>query len=129
MTPVEFVNRALSVPWVRWQSSWAGADCWGLVVLFFREVMAVDLGPVPRVDIATGFAAARGWVECGREAGAVAFMAFRDGAASHCGLLLPGDMLLHAEGDEQRGGRVKVTRLAAMRRLYPDLRFYRYDPC
>ncbi len=129
LSPAEFVARAIALPWVRWRSDWLAVDCWGLVVLFFREVRGIDLGPVPQVAIAEGFAAARDWAECPRDAGAVAFMAFRDGAATHCGVLLPGDMLLHAEGDETRGGRVKVTRLAAMQRLFPDLRFYRYLPC
>lgn len=129
MTPAEFVARSLAIPWVRWRSDWQACDCYGLVILYFREVLGIELGAVPPVDIAAGFAAARGWSECEREAGAVAFMAWRDDAPTHCGVLLPGAMLLHAEGDEERGGRVKVTRLAVMQRLFHNLRFYRYSPC
>lgn len=127
MTPEQFAQRAVGMPWVRWASSWDSCDCFGLVVLFWREVLGVDLGAVPRTDIATGFAAA-GWEQCSAEPGATGFMAWRDGAPRHCGVLLGGGLLLHAEGGEERGGSVRATRLPAMRRLYPDIRFYR-PPC
>jgi cell wall-associated NlpC family hydrolase len=51
-------------------------------------------------------------------------MAFSDGAPEHCGVLLGGGMLLHSEGSQDRGGSVRLTRLAAMSRLYSDIRFY-----
>jgi len=129
VTTSDFVTRALSLPWVRWQSSWVSVDCYGLVVLYFREVLGIELGGVPQTEIVSGFADARGWIECDRNAGAVAFMSWRDGAPRHCGIVLPDGMLLHAEGDEERGGRVKVTRLAAMQRLFSDVRFYRRTEC
>lgn len=130
MTPDEFVRRAVGVPWERWRSDWQAMDCFGCIVLYFREVLGVDLGPVPQTDIATGFDAAPGWQQCEAEAGATCFMAWRAGAPTHCGVILAGDMLLHAEGSIERGGSVKVTRLAVMRRLNPDIRFYRYAaPC
>lgn len=130
MTADEFARRAVGLPWVRWRSDWQALDCFGLLVLYFREVIGVDLGPVPQTDIAAGFHAARGWAECGPEPGVTAFMAWRDGAPTHCGMLLPGGLLLHAEGSPEAGGSVRATRLAAMQRLYKDIRFYRYaTPC
>lgn len=117
------------IPWVKWRSDWQACDCFGLIVLYFREVLGVELGEVPQTDIAAGFFAADGWVECGPEAGATAWMAWRGGAPTHCGILLPGDRLLHSEGAETRPGNVRVTRLSVMRRAYGDIRFYRYSPC
>lgn len=127
MTPQEFAARAVGVPWVRWRSDWSGMDCFGLVVLFHREVLGLELGPVPQTDIGSGFQQARGWAECGPEPGASAFMAFSgSGAPAHCGVLLSGGMLLHSEGDVDRCGSVRATRLTAMARIYKDIRFYRY---
>lgn len=128
MTPQQFADRAVGVPWRRWRSDWHGMDCYGLIVLYWREVLGVDLGDVPQTDIAAGFAAAQDWHECGPEPGASAWMSFVDGAPTHCGVLLPGGMLLHAEGDVDRPGSVRVTRLVVIARLFPDLRFYRYAP-
>lgn len=133
LTPEEFTARAVGLPWVRWRSDWAAVDCFGLIVLYFREVLGVELGDVPQTDIATGFEAARGWIECGPEcgpeAGATCWMAFMEGAPAHCGVLISPTQVLHSENSPEGCGSVRVTRLRVMQRLWPDLRFYRYDPC
>ncbi len=132
LTPHQFADACMAVPamrWVRWAADWERreADCWGLVTLYWRLVRGVDLGPVPRTDIEAGYWAARDvWPECGPEPGATVFMAWQSGRPRHCGIVLPGGMLLHAEGDEEHGGSVRMTRIAAMQRLYSDLRFHRY---
>ena len=127
MTATEFVRRAVGIPWVRWGSSWDGADCYGLIVLYCREVLGLELGDVPQTDIESGFAETSGWIACGPEDGAVGWMAWRDGAPSHCGIVLPGGSMLHSQGIEGHGGSVRVTRLAILRRLYSDITYHR--PC
>ena len=129
MTPAEFVNRAIGLPWIRWRSDWDGADCFGCIVLYHREVLGIDLGPVPQSDIATGFHAATGWQECSAEDGATCFMAWKGDAPTHCGIVLPGAMVLHSEGSPEHPGSVRVTRLSVMRRAYGDIKFYKYAPC
>lgn len=123
----DFTARAVGLPWVRWRSDWKACDCFGLVVLYFREVLGVELGQVPQTDIESGFLTARGWVECGPEPWATAWMAWRDGAPTHCGVLLPGGKVLHSEGTPERPGSVRVSSLPAVVRFYgADVRFYRY---
>lgn len=129
MTPQQFVDRAVGVPWRRWASGWDAMDCFGLVVLWHREVLGINVGEVPQTDIASGFAGITGWVECAPRVGVTGFMSWRDGAPTHCGVLaLPG-LLLHAqEGTDIPGrGSVRMTRLAALQRLCGDIRFYRFD--
>jgi cell wall-associated NlpC family hydrolase len=108
-------------------------DCYGLIIMYLREVSGIDLGSVPQTDIAAGFAQARGWAECGPIPGSTCFMTWRNGAPTHCGVLLPGGRLLHSqEGAPPAApetGSVRITRLAVMTRACPDLRFYRYLPC
>lgn len=130
MTPAEFVARAVGVPWVRWCSDWSGLDCYGLIVLWHREVLGVELGDVPQTDIVQGFAAAQGWQELpGPEAGATAWMAWRDGSPTHCGVMVDPRTVLHAEGGPDHPGSVRVSRLEAVRRVYGAIKFYRYAPC
>ncbi len=128
MTPEQFATRMVGVPWVRWRSDFKACDCFGLVILYWRHVLGVELGEVPRTDIACGFDAITGWHECGPEPGTCGFMTWRDGAPQHCGVLLPGGMLLHSQDDGAGGGSVRQTRLSVMARVCPDLRFYRYAP-
>lgn len=129
MSQGEFIGRAVGIPWERWRSDWQKADCFGLIALYHREVLGIDLGPVPQTDIAAGFALADGWVECEAEAGATCFMAWRDGAPTHCGVLLPGSRVLHSEGSPDHPGSVRVSRLAAVAMVYGQIRFYRYTRC
>ena len=126
MTRDEFISRAVGIPWVRWGSSWDGADCYGIVVMYCREVLGIDLGAVPQTDIASGFALAGGWVKCGPGPDAVGWMAWHQGAPRHCGIVLPGSQLfLHSQGTEEQGGSVRLTRMAVIQRLYSDITYYR----
>jgi hypothetical protein len=104
-------------------------DCFGLIVLWHREVLGIELGPVPQTDIAAGFTTVAGWVECEPQAGTTCWMAWRDGAPTHCGVLLTDTEVLHSEGSAEHPGSVRVTRLAALRRCYGEIRFYRLEPC
>lgn len=125
----EFIRRAVGLPWVRWRSDWQACDCFGLLVLFHREVLGIDLGDVPTTDISDGFRLATGWLECGQEEGATCWMAWRGGAPTHCGLLLAGRRVLHCEGSIEHMGNVRVSRLTALQRVYGEIRFYRRAAC
>jgi len=129
MTPAEFVNRMVGKPWKRWAADFEACDCFGLLVLWYRHVLGVELGEVPQTDLATGFQASAGWEQCGQEEGATAWMSWSDGAPRHCGVVLFGGVLLHCEGREDRPGSVRVTKLSAIRRMAPDVRFYRRAAC
>jgi len=112
MTPEAFAARMVGVRWQRWASEWDRCDCFGLVVLYFRAVLGIDLGSVPQTSIEDGFDAATGWRECGPEPGTTAFMTWRDGAPTH---------------GPAGTGSVQITRLTVMARLCRDLRFYTRD--
>jgi cell wall-associated NlpC family hydrolase len=129
LTPDEFASRMVGVPWRRWRSDFEACDCYGMCVLYYRAVLGIDPGDVPQTDIATGFAAARGWIECPRTAGASCFMSWRNGAPTHCGVLIGRDHVLHAQEGYpvSETGSVRLTRLAVMQRTCRDLRFYRYE--
>lgn len=131
MTPQEFVSRAVGLPWVRWRSDWQAADCFGLVVLWHREVLGIELGGVPETDIGAGFATASGWCECDPEPHTTAFMCFDQRGPTHCGIVLPGGQLLHAMGGEAFPGHgsTVVSPLRMVRRLCGEIRTYRYTPC
>lgn len=130
MTPAEFVARAVGLPWARWRADWQAMDCYGLIVLWHREVLSVEIGDVPHTDIAAGFAEARGWAEVvGPAAGATCFMAWRGPAPTHCGVVLPGPRIhhvLHAEGRPGQPGNVRLTRLRALEAVYGRVRYYQH---
>jgi hypothetical protein len=127
VTPDAFVARAVGLPWARWRADWQAMDCYGLVVLWHREVLGVELGGVPQTDISAGFAASTGWQESpGPEASSTCWMAWRAGSPTHCGVMLQGLRVLHAEGRPGQPGNVRVTRLRALEAVYGQIRYYRH---
>lgn len=128
MTPEEFVGRAVGTPWTRWRADWTAMDCFGLVVLYQREVQGIDLGAPLRSYLSTGHGGVQGWQECQPAPGSICFMAWQNGAPTHCAIMLPDGRMLHSEGAENIPGNVRITRLSAMQRAYGDLSFYTYIP-
>lgn len=131
ISPEEFASRAVGLPWIRWRSDWFAVDCYGLVVLYYRHVVGIELGQVPQTDIATGLRETLDWVDGDPVPGSAMFMTWRDGAPTHCGVLLPGGRVIHSQEGYPRSedGSVRVTRLEALARACPDLRFYRCTRC
>lgn len=43
MKPQEAIPRFLSLPYVLGRGDWSGADCWGLVELWYRHVLGIGL--------------------------------------------------------------------------------------
>lgn len=135
MTPDEFAARWMAPNgprYRRWSASWEFADCYGGLVLYWREVHGRELLAEP--DAASGMAdgfAALGlhWAETEARPGACAFMAWDGTLPRHCGVLLPDGTLLHTEAPAPGcAGGPRITPLRAMTRLHPDIRFYTPEP-
>ena len=132
LTQAEFISRAVGIPWAKWQSSWDCCDCYGLLVLYFREVHGIEIDGRPDSDTGENLACAQGWTgweQCAPEHEAACFVGWQGGSPHHCGIVVAGDMVLHSDGTEARPGNVRLTRLSTMQRLYSDIRFYRYTKC
>lgn len=129
MTPQEFALRAVGIPWRKWRADWQSCDCFGLIVLWYRHVLGLELGEVPQTDIAAGFALAAGWQRCDPAPGVTCWMAWRGDAPTHCGVLFSASEVLHAEGSDEHPGSVRLSRLRAVAQVYGEIRFYRYAPC
>ena len=46
----EFALRAIGVPFVDRGRSWDGWDCWGMVVVAYRECLGIDLRPYDEIS-------------------------------------------------------------------------------
>lgn len=126
MTQNEFIKKAVGIPWVRWRSDWEGCDCYGLVVLFYREVMGVDLPDVPQTEFADGLPEVLPRFNQLTEPfnGACGFMSFKDGFPTHCGIYLGDGMMLHSHGSESQRGSVRLCKLSMMTKIFGEIRFY-----
>ena len=127
MTNDEFISAMQGVPWRLHASSLDAADCWGVVVLYYLLVHGIGLADTHSMSMEDGITAQLKtgcWEEVYAPADGVTFMSYRDGHPTHCGVII-GDKVLHSGGCQQHLGYCRLDRLEAMRRLYPDMRFFR----
>ncbi|EBG0542801.1 hypothetical protein FRN05_17425 [Salmonella enterica subsp. enterica] len=139
MTKDEFIRRAVGLPWVDRACNWRAMDCWGVVVMYFRYVYGEELpcvegystGERTIIDGFQGQIQNGKWREVTTPSGdCIAFMLFKNGIASHVGVVVDEQYVLHAAGDAQTEGQVRCDRLDLFRRFHRgEMRFYRYEGC
>lgn len=126
MTQNEFVKLAVGLPWIRWRSDWDGCDCYGLVVLFYREVLGIALPGVPKTEFEQGLPDVMPSFERIDKptAGACAFMSFVGGRPTHCGIYLGDGMVIHAHGSESVIGSTRICKLETIKKIFGEVKFY-----
>jgi len=128
MTHDEFICKAIGVPWAKHQSTWQSMDCYGLVMLYYKEVLGVNLGLMPNMNMSDGYEAkSKEWSESSPVKSGLAFMTFKGGQASHCGIVIDDMHVIHSGGSEQGYGSVKIDKIASLERIFGKMKFYAYN--
>ncbi|MET3611736.1 cell wall-associated NlpC family hydrolase [Rhizobium aquaticum] len=103
-------ERFIGIPYIAHGRDYSGADCWGIVFLFYRDVLGLQIPAYSAEMKARAFhhreigalieaERAAHWIEISEPAnGDVALM--RSGRdESHVGIFVAGGMILHSEGE------------------------------
>lgn len=109
MTPEQFVERAIGVPFLDHGRNWDGWDCWGLVRTYYDEVLKINLpshdaGYVTAGDNAQDREVIQDMIDSARpmwkpsspEAGDVLLMRI-SGRPVHVGVIVDSGRFLHTE--------------------------------
>lgn len=123
----EFVKRVDGLPWANRACSFKAVDCWGLIVLFYRHVLKIE------VHHAEGYESGADFITCFtdevvfwrqvpafREDGI--FVAYYGSQQAHVGLIIDG-MALHSRGEN---GHVRIDPVRMIQKLYTRVEFYEY---
>lgn len=137
MEKSEFIRRSVGLPWVDRACNWDAMDCWGVVVMYFRYVYGEELPCVEgyhtcEASIIDGF---KSQIESGKwrrvdspDDDCIAFMLFKQGVASHVGVIVDGKHALHSAGSTDYEGQVRCDRLDVFRRFHRgEMIFYKYE--
>lgn len=128
MTQDEFIQKSVGAPWVKHAHSFESMDCYGLVMLYYKHVMGIDLGLMPDMDFCDGFAIkSKLWARSSPAQSGLAFMTFHGGAPSHCGIVIDPLHVIHAGGSERGYGSVKIDKISSLERIFGKMRFYAYS--
>ena len=131
MNNTEFINDTVGLPWVNRATGPDAYDCWGLVVRYYSEVLGIELLDIEGyasglIDINDGYHVEREhWRQIDKPKDNCIFMAFQDGCAVHCGIVI-GNHSLHCLGSNEKPGQVGYHSLTAIERMYKDIEFYEY---
>jgi len=123
----EFLERVEGMPWHNRACSFKGADCWGLIVLYYRNVLGVELHDVPGYEAESDFATCffneiLFWKRVDIFSENDMFVAYYGAQPVHVGLVIDG-RALHSRGEN---GHVRSDHIRTIQKLFTKVEFYSY---
>lgn len=127
MSPEEYINSVVGLPYEKGADGPYSFDCWGIVPHSFLEVEGIELPKIEDRDNCDLDGSSKGelskWAECSRSKADI-FCCFHHDKMVHIGRVLSG-MALHAAGD-LTDGQVAVWPWRKVELVYRNLKYYRY---
>ena len=132
----DFIRKAVGVPWQSRKSDWSGMDCWGLVIMFYKHVLNIELPFIDGYQHVEAEMSSRyvdpelktnRWIKQNKPSGDnTIFLAYHKGEPCHVGVVIDDNFVLHTNGNSKHG-QVQYNKLEAVARQYQKLEFYKYD--
>ena len=127
MLKSEFISKVIGIPWSNRACTFEAADCWGLVVLYYRHVAGKEIHHY------AGYESGNDFITCFSEevvfwrrsptfTAECLFIAYYGNQQAHVGLILDG-MALHSRGEN---GHVRADPVRIIQKLYTKVEFYTY---
>ncbi len=117
----------IGVPWANRACSFAAADCWGLIVLYYRHVLGVEIHQAPGYESDSDFHTCyEGGIVCWRQQSVpddnCMFVAYVGSRPVHVGLIVD-RQALHSRGES---GAVRLDKLRTLQKIFTKVEFYSY---
>ena len=131
MKQEDFINLMVGKPWVNRADTAEEVDCYGLVKLYKSMVEGIELPKA--TGYKEGFAfdgiwrreAKRTWWQVGRwQNGAVVTLYDNSMNPVHIGICVGNQQVLHARGNEEKGGKVEIHSLSVLVKAYKNVTFH-----
>tara|TARA_R110000772_G_scaffold115199_4_gene220025 strand:+ start:518 stop:922 length:405 start_codon:yes stop_codon:yes gene_type:complete len=127
-----FINNIIGKPWVNRATSFDSADCWGVVSLYYKHVLNID---IPTVQ---GFIEKEQFDKCYSEnlhlwqevkapiiAGLV-FTCYKGETPTHVGVCIGGGKALHSRGTQNNQGKVEIHSLRAIETICGKMTYHKF---
>ncbi|CAI1945093.1 NlpC/P60 family [Serratia marcescens] len=123
----DFIHAMEGKPWRDRAGSFDTADCWGLVVLYYRHVLGIEIHQTPDYEAGSDFLTCFSgdvvfWHQAEKAADGSIFIAYYGGQPAHVGLVIDGQAF-HSRGE---AGHVRFDKLRTLERVFTKLEFYDY---
>lgn len=123
----EFISRIEGVPWSNRECSFDAADCWGLVVMYYRHVLGIEVHQTADYESGRDFMTCYDadvvfWQRSETFCDEGIFVAWVGSQPVHVGLILEG-RALHSRGEN---GHVRFDAIRTIQKLFTKVEFYTY---
>ncbi|WP_240023962.1 NlpC/P60 family protein [Serratia marcescens] len=135
MQKTEFIQRMIGIPWADRACAFDACDCWGLVVLYYRHVLGIELHHSAGYEAGEDFLTCYWdevvfWHSTDTPYDDCVFVGYVGDRAEHIGLIVDG-AALHSRGE---GGGVRHDRLRVIERMFTKVEYlthadYRDSTC
>lgn len=127
MSKDDFLSRVTGIPWQNRACSFEAADCWGLVVLYYRHVIGIEIHQTADYESGSDFLTCYdGDVAFWRRTESFSddgiFVAWIGSNPVHVGLIVDG-RALHSRGEN---GHVRPDAIRTIQKLFTKVEFYSY---
>lgn len=133
MNQQEFIDRVIGLPWVDRASSFESVDCWGLVLLYYKHVLGIELPEITgyeqgECDTSQGWqSGVHQWQQVDKAAGSgLVFTCYKGNKPSHVGITISPTKVLHSRGWVNNPGKVEIHSIRAIERLYGKLTYHKF---
>lgn len=127
MKKTEFIDEIVNAKWVEGKADFSECDCWGVVELYHKHVLGIELEDTHDMNMRDGMDAqlkTGDWDELYLpDSDSIVFMAYVDNEPTHCGMVV-GNRVLHSGGGREHEGYCRVDRLEVMQRRFKDMRYF-----
>lgn len=123
----EFISRVEGIPWSNRACSFGAADCWGLVVLYYRHVLGIEIHQTVDYESGCDFMTCYDadvvfWQPVATFSESGIFVAWVGSQPVHVGLIVDG-LALHSRG---KNGHVRFDAIRTIQKLFTRVEFYTY---
>lgn len=131
MNKNDFIRKILHVEWENRASSFESCDCFGLVLLYYKEVLGVDIPVVKGFADNTDFATCykdgiKSWVKSNSpDLDGLMFTSYKGDSPQHVGICIGGGKVLHARGSIEHGGKVQLHSISTIKQIFGRITFHK----
>lgn len=123
----EFIDVMDGKPWKNRTCSFDACDCWGLIALYYRHVLGVNIHHTDDYECDREFLTCyQGEIVFWRQSAAPSdgcmFVAYEGQHPKHVGLIL-GGQAFHSRGES---GHVRLDKFRTLQKVYSKVEFYTY---
>lgn len=132
MNQSDFINKILGKPWVNRAVSFDSLDCYGVVIMYYRHVLGIELPTV------TGFKEGDPIADCWENninmweqvdkpsTNGLLFTCYKGERPMHVGIVISPTHVLHCRGNTGNSGKVELHSIRAIAANCGKIVFHRF---